>query len=85
MGEVERIGIGQQSIEIVAADAALHPRKAALDLFGLAPSQRQQIGEDPGDRRVAGGLVERAEMRSGSVGEQGVDRQGIVAHGAVAQ
>ena len=46
MREIEIVAAGHQRIEIVAADPALHLRKARLDLVGLARAEREQIARE---------------------------------------
>ena len=89
MCEIERVAAGQERIEIVAADAALHFRKARFDFARLARADREQIARDAAQRRSRRQIgqvgTDGAEMRLRSVGEDRVDRQHVLARIAVAQ
>ena len=78
-----------QRIEIVAADPALHLREFIRDLGRLALAEREHVAKQRkrGVGRVHLGEVARhfAEMHLRSVRERGIQRQRVVAHGAVAQ
>ena len=78
-----------QRIEIVAADAALYFWKPRRDLVGLAGSEIEHVAKQ-GAGAVPGfeiGEIARhlAEAAQSAVGEGGLHRQRVVAHGAVAQ
>ena len=77
-----------ERIQIVAADAALNFGKARLDLVRLAQADIKQIRCKRSQRRIRRqiGQASRhgAEMRSCAVGQHCIDRQNVVAHGAVA-
>ena len=87
MREIDVVLSRHQRIEIVAADAALHLGEARGDLVGLARADRQQVlGQRPQRRRhVVGGCRRSAEMRQRAVGQHRLDRENVIAHGAVAQ
>ena len=51
MREVEVIAAGQQRIQIVAADPALHFREARDDFVGFARAEREQIAGETEHRR----------------------------------
>ena len=85
MRQIDVVPAGDERIEIVAADAALHFRKTPLDLGGLARGDGEQVaqrapaGRWPCRRRTS------AEMRARAVGKNRVDRQHVLARVAVAQ
>ena len=82
-------GLRCQRIEVVAADPALHMREARRNLTGLTLTERQHVAKQVAARHlgVLPSHVARyfAEMQQGAVGQRGVHRNGIVAHGAVTQ
>ena len=86
MREVDVVLARHQRVEIVAADAALHLREARGDLVGLARADREQVlGQRPQRRRhVVEVAADAAEMRQRAVRQQRLDRDHVVAHGAVA-
>ncbi len=89
MGHVVLRPIGDQGVEIVAADAALHFRETFGDFAGFAVTQRQQVAKQR-DLRIIGiqpRNVARhvAKLQHLSIGKRGLQREGVVAHGAVAQ
>ena len=88
MRHVVRRVAGDQRIEVVAADPALHLWKPFGDFRGFASTERQHVAKQCCPRiavaqRIAG--IDRAEMQPGAVGECGIHGQCVVAHGAVAQ
>ena len=85
MRKVRRIG--EQRIEVVAADPSLHFRESRLDLGRLAGAEREQIFREIAQSRRDVGEIrrDRAEMCGNAVGEHRVDREHVVAHGAVTQ
>ncbi len=89
VGEVVDRRIGRERIEIVAADPALHFRKARRDLVGFAQTDGEQILGERAQLFVRRGVLQAgadgAEMRLHSVGEDRVDREDIVAGHAIAQ
>ena len=89
MREVVDRRVGRERIEIVAADPALHLRKARRDLVGFAQADGEQVLGERAQlfvgRRVLQAGTDEAEMRLLAVGEDRIDREDIVAGDAVAQ
>src|SRR5262249_16010499 len=87
--EIEIVAAGSQSVEVVAADAALHLRKPRRNLVRLARAEREQIRSKRTQRRIRrqiGKIVrDTAEMRLRAVGKQRIDRDDVLARVAVAQ
>jgi len=88
MGHVVRRIARNESIEIVAADPALHFRKPVGDLGRLALAECQHVAKQRGgfgrfhSRKVARHLC---EMQPRAVGQSSIDRNRVVAHGAVSE
>ncbi len=76
-----------QRVEIVAADAALHLGEARRDFVGLAGADGEQVlRQRPQRRRHVGDVAaDAAEMAERAVGQDRLDGDDVVAHGAVAQ
>ena len=78
-----------QRVQIVAADAALHLRESRGDLRCFAATEREHVGKQI--KSAVGGIYPReiarhlAEMQHPAVGQGGIHRECVVAHGAVAQ
>ena len=89
MGQVVRGRVRQERVEVVAADAALHLGKARRDLVGLAFADGEKPADELGVLRVRARLRaprgHGTEMHALAIGQDGVDRDDIVAHRAVAQ
>ena len=87
MREVDVVLSWHQRVEIVAADAALHFRKPRSDFLGLALADDEKVVRElPQHRRhVVDVAAHRAELGERAIGEQRIDRDDIVAHGAVLQ
>ena len=61
MGEIERaLRPGTQRVDVVAADAALHLRKARGDLVGLARAEREQVAGQRSQRRIRRQIADRS-------------------------
>ena len=84
MREIDVVSSRHQRVKIIAADAALHFRKAPLDLAGLARGDGKEIA-DQRLRHIHAGIAEPAEMRVRAVGQHSIDRQHVLARIAVAQ
>ena len=87
MGEIDVVLAGHQRVEIIAADAALHLGEARGDFVGFTRADGEQVlGKRPQRRRhVIEVATDTAEMRQRAVCQHGLDREHVVAHGAVAQ
>ena len=89
MREVEVVASGQQRIEIVAADAALHLREARRDFVGFARADREQIAGEREHRRMTAEIPpDRATPDPNfapAIGEDRIDRNDVFARVAVAQ
>ena len=87
MGEIDVVLARHQRVEIVAADPALHLGEARGDLARLARADGEQILDQRPQRRrhVVEIAADAAEMAERAVRQQGVDRDHVVAHGAVTQ
>ena len=89
MREIEIVAAGNQRVEIVAADPALHFGKVLFDLVGLARRQREQIARERNERRLSRQVGEiargRTEMRARPVRQHRIDREHVLAGVAVAQ
>ena len=95
-GEVDRPRSRHQRVDQIAADTAGHLGEGVGDVLGLAAAEGEHVAEQlksfslPLRRRDAppllGGRIVRhfGEARLGAVGQDGVDRQHVVAHDAVA-
>ncbi len=89
MRQIVRRVARHQRIEIVAADPALHLREFFRDLGGLARAEIEHVAKQVHAaiagihlRQIARHLT---EMQQGAVGKRRVDRNRVIAHGAVAQ
>ena len=89
MREIDLVLARHQRVEIIAADPALHLRKARLDLARLARADGEQILRKRLERRIRRQVREIRrnipETRDCAVGKHRVDREHVVAHHAVAQ
>ena len=88
MREIGSPARGVERVEVVAADAPLHAGEFLPHLVRLARADREQALREVAragvvELREAG--IDLAEMHARAVGEHGVDRGHVVAHGAVTQ
>jgi hypothetical protein len=87
VGEVDRLRVGHEGVEVIAADAAIQLGEAGVNQVGVARPKGEHLCGDP----VSGGVAARALRGDGAeachaaVGEDRLDREDVVAHGAVAQ
>ena len=84
MRQIDVVSPRHQCIEIVAADAALHFRKAPFDFIRLARRDRQQIASQR-LRHICRRIAQAAEMRAAAVSQRRIDGDNILAGVAVAQ
>jgi len=89
MGKIVFRPVRHQGVDIVAADPPRHVGEPVCDLVGLCFSEPEKVAKQAG---IGPGLVQsgqvagnRAEVQRASVGENGVERQDIVAHCTVSQ
>ncbi len=87
MREIVRLVHRHQRVEVVAPNAAGEPGKPLGDERGVALAQGQHVDRDAVRRRAARRVapVPGAEPRLRAVGENGLDREHVVAHRAVAE
>jgi hypothetical protein len=88
MGQVVGLPTRDQCIDVVTADAAQKVGKAGADFLGLRRAEVQEVAEQVGQghRQVIAAEmpVHLTEVGLAAVGEDGVDGDDVVAHGAVA-
>src|SRR4029077_647320 len=84
MRQIDVVAPGNDGVEIVTADAALHLWNAPLDFSGFAAGNRKKIAKKRG-RHINAAFARAAEMRSRAVGEHSVDRDNVFARVAIAQ
>ena len=72
-------------VDVVAAHPPHHLGEPRVDLCRLAAAERQHVPDEGRVIRWGAVVRNRAEMVFAAVGEDRVDGQDIVAHGAVAQ
>ena len=89
MREVEIVAAGDERVEIVTADPALHLGKVRVDRFGLAGGDGEEVASERNERRLPRQVGEvarrRTEMRMRAVRQDSVDREHVLAGVAVAQ
>ena len=88
MGQTNGAPARIERVDVVAAEAALHFRKAGGNLVRLAQPECQELLRQGAPAGIvdAGGIGrDLAEVHWHAVGEHGLDRDDVVARGAVAE
>ncbi len=84
MRKIDIVPTGDERVEIVAADAALHFRKTPLDLGRFACRDGEKIAHQR-LRNVDGAFADAPKMGARTVGQNGVDRKNVLPRIAIAQ